>query len=141
MLTVIVELGDGFLDIGQGPVFALLGETSEDSGCPAPRQLLHRAHVEIAVVKELLERGHVTRQEAAVLADAVAAHRRGIGFDQGIEKFERAFLGAGHGVFAVAHALDESGGAVGTRSEERRVGKECRSRWSPYHEKKREYRR
>src|SRR5687768_18099240 len=24
----------------------------------------------------------------------------------------------------------------GTRSEERRVGKECRSRWSPYHEKK-----
>src|SRR3712207_9196204 len=25
------------------------------------------------------------------------------------------------------------GGAVGARSEERRVGKECRSRWSPYH--------
>ena len=23
--------------------------------------------------------------------------------------------------------------AVGKRSEERRVGKECRSRWSPYH--------
>ena len=27
-----------------------------------------------------------------------------------------------------------SGGcAAGSRSEERRVGKECRSRWSPYH--------
>src|SRR5436189_5430416 len=26
--------------------------------------------------------------------------------------------------------------AYGWRSEERRVGKECRSRWSPYHEKK-----
>src|SRR5690348_17453077 len=25
---------------------------------------------------------------------------------------------------------------VAQRSEERRVGKECRSRWSPYHEKK-----
>src|SRR6266511_4626334 len=25
---------------------------------------------------------------------------------------------------------------VGRRSEERRVGKECRSRWSPYHKKK-----
>ena len=24
-------------------------------------------------------------------------------------------------------------GASGLRSEERRVGKECRSRWSPYH--------
>src|SRR5260221_8344390 len=28
---------------------------------------------------------------------------------------------------------DESGEAAQTRSEERRVGKECRSRWSPYH--------
>src|SRR5438132_13365273 len=26
--------------------------------------------------------------------------------------------------------------AASPRSEERRVGKECRSRWSPYHEKK-----
>src|SRR5689334_24933997 len=26
--------------------------------------------------------------------------------------------------------------ATGTRSEERRVGKECRSRWPPYHSKK-----
>ena len=25
------------------------------------------------------------------------------------------------------------GGALLTRSEERRIGKECRSRWSPYH--------
>ena len=25
------------------------------------------------------------------------------------------------------------GGGLVTRSEERRVGKECRSRWSPYH--------
>ena len=32
-------------------------------------------------------------------------------------------IDAGHG--------GEDGGAV--RSEERRVGKECRSRWSPYH--------
>src|SRR5687767_15995938 len=28
---------------------------------------------------------------------------------------------------------------VGHRSEERRVGKECRSRWSPYHERKQEH--
>ena len=26
-----------------------------------------------------------------------------------------------------------SAAAIGARSEERRVGKECRSRWSPYH--------
>ena len=27
----------------------------------------------------------------------------------------------------------EHNGMAGSRSEERRVGKECRSRWSPYH--------
>ena len=33
----------------------------------------------------------------------------------------------------VAQALKNAGCQVTTRSEERRVGKECRSRWSPYH--------
>ena len=30
-------------------------------------------------------------------------------------------------------ACIQAAGGRGTRSEERRVGKECRSRWSPYH--------
>src|SRR5438093_13626335 len=34
--------------------------------------------------------------------------------------------------------LDHAVETVEERSEERRVGKECRSRWSPYHEKKKE---
>ena len=34
--------------------------------------------------------------------------------------------------------LTELGADVRWRSEERRVGKECRSRWSPYHLKKKE---
>ena len=29
--------------------------------------------------------------------------------------------------------VDQLAGVGSTRSEERRVGKECRSRWSPYH--------
>src|ERR1035437_11198857 len=33
----------------------------------------------------------------------------------------------------VAHILAESPAEESIRSEERRVGKECRSRWSPYH--------
>ena len=39
------------------------------------------------------------------------------------ETFAAAILGPGCGI-------EPTGG---TRSEERRVGKECRSRWSPYH--------
>src|SRR5687767_15807173 len=38
-------------------------------------------------------------------------------------------------------AIDSAWDALHTfRSEERRVGKECRSRWSPYHEKKKKQR-
>ena len=40
----------------------------------------------------------------------------------------------GVGAFAdCRRGLDAVGGMVEARSEERRVGKECRSRWSPYH--------
>ena len=34
---------------------------------------------------------------------------------------------------ASVQATSAPSGSNGTRSEERRVGKECRSRWSPYH--------
>ena len=36
-------------------------------------------------------------------------------------------------VFAECHRVLVPGGRAVIRSEERRVGKECRSRWSPYH--------
>ena len=36
-------------------------------------------------------------------------------------------------LFKGAHAIKESFDSDLCRSEERRVGKECRSRWSPYH--------
>src|SRR2546422_8412848 len=36
-------------------------------------------------------------------------------------------------VEAPGHRDLDQGGRRGGRSEERRVGKECRSRWSPYH--------
>ena len=36
-------------------------------------------------------------------------------------------------IIRVAYDGIEIAMKVGSRSEERRVGKECRSRWSPYH--------
>ena len=43
---------------------------------------------------------------------------------------EEEALGTGG---AIALAREHLTGKVPRRSEERRVGKECRSRWSPYH--------
>ena len=45
-----------------------------------------------------------------------------------------AFVAGGGAVLATGRTgLDADGRPVWRRSEERRVGKECRSRWSPYH--------
>ena len=38
-----------------------------------------------------------------------------------------------HRAQSLAHIPSLVAAALTTRSEERRVGKECRSRWSPYH--------
>ena len=38
-----------------------------------------------------------------------------------------------HGCKSVKRGCETSNCGLCTRSEERRVGKECRSRWSPYH--------
>src|SRR6202011_6284726 len=38
--------------------------------------------------------------------------------------------------FTYIYVLDSGNNNILIRSEERRVGKECRSRWSPYHYKK-----
>ena len=53
------------------------------------------------------------------------AHKKGVGSTKNGRDSESKRLGAkrADGQFVKA----------GNRSEERRVGKECRSRWSPYH--------
>ena len=49
-------------------------------------------------------------------------------------RLDRTLASVGPRVVAeVANFLDDRGPLTVDRSEERRVGKECRSRWSPYH--------
>src|SRR6476661_5979797 len=70
--AVVTQLADRLVDVSTGKVRALLDEALGDLRRPAARQLLQRAHVQVAIVEEALEVGHEARQEAPVLADAVA---------------------------------------------------------------------
>ena len=68
---------------------------------------------------------------AAIIApgsDPVAALAAAIGEEDGIEEFftPESYLGEAEDIRRTILATID-------RSEERRVGKECRSRWSPYH--------
>ena len=46
---------------------------------------------------------------------------------------DATWLAIGASIFASNIGSEHLIGLAGARSEERRVGKECRSRWSPYH--------
>src|SRR5256885_7047066 len=67
-------------------------------------------------------------------ADGHAADRPGRGRGLRVAAPARHRRRGGARVLPADHALRDAGDLhVSGRSEERRVGKECRSRWSPYH--------
>src|SRR2546430_6765623 len=55
-----------------------------------------------------------------------------LGFAWDVSKNGKSVLRASYGIFYGRQNMLTQVGSI-TRSEERRVGKECRSRWSPYH--------
>ncbi len=73
MLAVILQFFDGLKDIVQRAVAALLYKPIRKPRSPANRQLFNAADVQIPVMEESLESGHVLRKEPPILADAVPA--------------------------------------------------------------------
>src|SRR3712207_9595032 len=86
------------------------------------------SHPEDAVA-ELAQRRVGTRREGQ------PEHGAGLGGvdDAVVPQPGGGVVGVALGLVLVADRLLERLLLVGRRSEERRVGKECRSRWSPYH--------
>ena len=52
---------------------------------------------------------------------------------EGVENITNIVSGVSANLALIERAIDKNADAIFVRSEERRVGKECRSRWSPYH--------
>src|SRR4051812_36277116 len=83
--AVVAQLFQGIVDVGEGLVLAVLGEALGELRLPALHQLLQRRHVEVAIVEIGFELRHPAREEAPILADRVAAHRRSARGDVGLE--------------------------------------------------------
>src|SRR3989441_6465317 len=86
------------------PLLSCRSQSADRPAMAAPAWLLERA-----------------RQEAALAAHSSAFH-----------DFRFTDRRDASGISFVNRIVDDAGKAY-KRSEERRVGKECRSRWSPYH--------
>ena len=84
--------------------------------------------------------GH-TMVMGVVTAHAIAPHLLKLGYDSNRDLVPVAYVGAVPNVLVVGNNLPANSvqelvalaRKEPGRSEERRVGKECRSRWSPYH--------
>ena len=94
-----------------------------------PRGLRDYDHTRLHPIERVIHDGN-----AALAADAALGHRldaeiaAGKGSDVSIILYTSGTTGVSKGVM-----LSAAGCIGAARSEERRVGKECRSRWSPYH--------
>ena len=81
----------------------------------------------------------IKQLETALQARLFARNPRGVtltGEGQMLYQYVRSALGllaTGEDKLTQAQQLLLGTLVIGARSEERRVGKECRSRWSPYH--------
>src|SRR5580692_3090209 len=95
VLAVIAQFTDGLVDIGARQVRRFLAVPAGHRRHPAPRQLLQRADVEIAVMKELLELWHQSCKKTPVLTDTVTAHRRRAGRHMSAQEQQRLALGFG----------------------------------------------
>ena len=62
-------------NVGQSGMPLLLFEGTIDHRSPALGQLLEGADVQVAVVKEGFELGHVLDQKTPILANGIATHR------------------------------------------------------------------
>src|SRR3989475_9497444 len=80
---------------------------------------------------------HIGLSTVTYLFEGRIVHRDSIGSVQSIEPGAVNWMTAGRGIAHSERTPPELRGVRrrthGLRSEERRVGKECRSRWSPYH--------
>src|SRR5256885_2323971 len=96
---------------------------------------VNRAWLE-TLVEDLLRLRKRGQGVILVSSGAIALGRRRLGLKHGALRLEESQAAAAVGQIRLAHAykeLLEGCDVTVARSEERRVGKECRSRWSPYH--------
>ena len=72
--SVMCQLVDRFMNVCQSRVLLRFLEARIGFRLPALGQLLQGAHIDIAVVKERLQLGHVAHEKPSILTNAVAAH-------------------------------------------------------------------
>ncbi len=99
------EFADRITNIIECKMCRILLHSFEYLRGPAAGKFLDGAHIQVAVMEVPFQRRHLSCQEASVLTDAVAAHRRHARPDPRSQKIQRLPLGNLHADRAGTHAL------------------------------------
>lgn len=94
MFPVVAQFRDGIADVIQCLVLATLRQARQYPRCPAPRQFLQAADIEISVMKVLFQGGHPARQETSILTNTVATQRTSAGCYPNFQEFQHLLLGS-----------------------------------------------
>src|SRR3546814_20089021 len=76
MLALMLEFVNRFVNVGQGFVPAFLDKASVDFGLPAQRQIFKRVDIQVTVMKEGFQPGHILDYDTAVLPSGIATPGR-----------------------------------------------------------------
>src|SRR2546427_170115 len=107
-------------------ITGLVGHVALALLVPCPLVLSHRFHPET-----MLESMREHRPSFTISATKAVMNHPGVSRED-FRSFKALYSGGAPIAPAVIQAFEQLSG-LAIRSEERRVGKECRSRWSPYH--------
>ena len=110
--SIMFQLADRLANVVKRKVCRSLLHPGQNVWRPAPRKLLDGADVEIPVMEKPLEGGHLAREKPAILADAVAAHRRGSGHGVLRQEIQCLRLRVLRSNPAVTNPLQQAGAAM-----------------------------
>src|SRR5260221_9459334 len=115
---------DALSAFAEKPMTSLVGQIALVTG--ASRGIGHAILHSLGKAGAMVIGTATTEAGAAAIDTAIhAAGLKGAGMMLNVQ--------GGAQIEATIKAIEEKFGGVSIRSEERRVGKECRSRWAPYH--------
>ena len=128
--TTALEVPSALVNCAGGTLIAPLHRTTESAYRACLGANVDTAFFSLAAFVETLR----SKQQpgAAVLVSSVVGHI-GVANHEAISMGKAAVAGLVRAAAATYAPSRIRVNAVSPRSEERRVGKECRSRWSPYH--------
>ena len=134
--TIIIESSSGNFGIALAGMCKIKGNSFicvvDPNVTASNKKIIELLGAEVIVASKVDKNGNYIQDRINIVKEYVSDHKNAYWTNQyGNEYVWKAYFSLGEELCNEMEKIDYL--FVAVRSEERRVGKECRSRWSPYH--------